>query len=108
MTFREYLLEKFKGGYIIRITDDVAFIYKVRGELITFVNYFLAWDKKDEYSTHFRHYLEKSKYDTSNILTQNTYQEKVESLKADYHLSIFESSDRQFPNELFTPKSQRT
>jgi hypothetical protein len=104
MTIDKYLQTKFNSKIIIRIADDVAFIYKIEKDWIKLVDCCLAFDKQENYHRIVRDYLKKYNYAESNIQLQSTYKEMVDSLNADYRLSEFEKSDRQFPSELFDKK----
>ncbi len=104
MTLHKYLQSKFNSKIIIRIADDVVFIYKIEKDWIKLIDCCLAFNKQEDYHRIVKDYLKKHNYAEDNIQTQSTYKEMIESFEVDFRLNEFEKSNRQFPKELFEPK----
>ncbi len=104
MTLHKYLQTKFNSKIIIRIADDVAFIYKIEKEWIKLIDCCLAFNKQEYYHRIVKDYFKKYNYREGNIQTQSTYKEMVDSLTISFRVDEFEKSNRQFPKELFEPK----
>ena len=101
MTLYSYLQQKINAKIIIRITDDVAFIYKIERNFLKLIDCCLAFNKQENYHRILIDYFKKYNYSENNIQTQSTYKEMIDSFNVDYHLHLFEKSDENFPEELF-------
>lgn len=105
--YTNFIKAKYNSKILIRIVAENAFVYLIHDDKIEIIDCVPAWNKQGiDYSKKLNKIIDKYQYDIKYIFTEETFEQMIKKLEVEFRLAEFEKSDRQFPEELFTPKSE--